>query len=169
MARFQIKGGNVFRTVGGALATLAARVAAGGLSAAQRPRFDPDAGFDEPIKDDGDSVALAKEIVVGVEDTLDFDASIGPAKEQADRAIAAAKAAGVEDLTYVQFHFDRSLKVSEKAGVRIVNVVVPDLSSKLLRGEDGEVILDDHKEPALDLNSVAEECFGNIVFATCQG
>ncbi|MEJ6403835.1 hypothetical protein [Yoonia sp. 2307UL14-13] len=165
MARFGIKVRNIQREVGAWVRRLAARVAAGGLGAAQEEKFDPkSSGKDTPIKR-GEGVALTEEFCADLEGGFAFDESVEAAAEQSKRALAASSG---KEMTYVQFHFDRTLTTKDGGNeVRVVNVVVPDLSSKLVL-KDGKPQVGDDGEPLTDLNGIVEEAFGNIVFSTCQ-
>ncbi len=165
MARFKGEGRNIDKLLGSWICRLAGRVAAGGLAAAQQPDFDPGLIDKDVDPERGVGVARTDEFCDGLDEKIKFDESITSAVEQAKRA---QEAAGGGDITYVQFHFDRTIKTSDGGGtIKIVNVAIPDLSSKLVL-ENGRPTIGDDGEPNLDLKSVAEEAFGLVAYRTCQ-
>ena len=98
-----------------------------------------------------------------VEDLI-FDPSISASEDQEARA---NEAAIVNGGVYVQFHFDRTIAVDDDKSFRIVNVVIPDFTSKLVRDSYGDVVVDDGM-PKYDLNSVAQELFGYSTRKACE-
>lgn len=96
------------------------------------------------------------------------DESVEASEAQAIRAEAFIPRLTGDDPVYVQFHFDRTVYKGGEKAYRIVNVVIPDFTTKLVRDEDGNPKHDEDGDPISDLTSIAEECFGMEVFAKCE-
>lgn len=125
-------------------------------------------GLDAIAGDDARSFIQAGEFASFYSNSMVFDPSIQAADDQESRMNATEISSGQ---VYVQFHFDRTLPVDsnnpDSGTIRIVNVVVPDFTTKLKRDDVGDVILEDG-EPQYDLTGVAEELFGYSVRKACE-
>lgn len=149
MARFNLNSGDSLKSLGTAIRIMGARIAAYGLGSreVEGPQPQAESGFASHTSDD-----------------LVFERSLEAAKIQRERATEAMQ--GKKDGVFVQFHFDQTVEEAD-AQFRIVNVVVNDFSNKLVRDDDGNVVIGDDGEPLTDLNGIAEEALGYIVFARC--
>ncbi len=150
MARLNLKEISGERDSGRWISEIAAKVAYGDLDAIAT----------------GDPRSVGSSEVFGefYSDSLRFDPSIPASEDQEVRANDAIVADGD---VFVQFHFDRTIVVDETTTYRIVNVVIPDFTTKLVRDENGDAIVEDGV-PTYDLTGVAEELFGYTTRLRCE-
>ncbi len=154
MARLKLTNVSDETASGRWISKVAAQVAYGGL---------------EAISDDNGSFDQGESFAEFYSDSLVFDPSIQAADDQESR-VGDADISGGQ--VYVQFHFDRTVALDDSnpnsETYRIVNVVIPDFTTKLVRDTNGDVVIGDDGEPVYDLNGVAEELFGYSVRKACE-
>ncbi len=153
MARLHITGDPTQLQIGKWISRIAAKIADGGLAAVS---------FPNPRK-----IRYTEEFGGFFQETLEFDDSIPAADDQLDRAMPAMADVEGENRVYVQFHFDRTIEAEDDSTFRIVNVVIPDFTTKLVRDSNGDVVKEDDA-PLYDLNRIAEESFGYDSRRACE-
>lgn len=150
MARFKLSSGDSLQALGKAIRIMGARFAAYGLGSQQL---------------NGQQAEAESVFASHTADDIVFEDSLAIVERQRERAASALS--GKKDAVFVQFHFDQTVEDMGDAPFRIVNVVVNDFANKLVRDGEGNVVTDDDDEPMCDLNGIAEEALGYIVFARC--